>query len=167
MIAFIAVLDASRAALTVGLVTVTPRPTRATSGTSVTEPVAETVMVWRAGVIGRGRADGRAGTDGQGGDRDDEGAKREGAGGRGCAADMGGSPSVSMAEAAVLAASARRRPGRWRLFPLVTIGTDGVRPVGGRAYPPNQAVRRSVSKACLAARFAAVSSPSATAGGSA
>ena len=45
MIAFMAVPAASRVALTVDLVTVTPTPTRATSGTRLTEPDAETVMV--------------------------------------------------------------------------------------------------------------------------
>src|SRR3954468_3888792 len=51
--AMIDVIDcaaASRAALTVGFVRVTPRLTRATSGTTVTLPVPETVMV-RAGSV--------------------------------------------------------------------------------------------------------------------
>ena len=79
MIAFIEVPAASRAALTVGFVTVTPRPTRATSGTSVTDPVAETVMVCGGVSVRAPRS--RTGPDGQRGDGDDERTEREGAGG--------------------------------------------------------------------------------------
>src|SRR6478735_2876858 len=51
MIDVIVVAAPSRAALTVGLVSVTPRFRRATSGTTVILPVADTVMV-RAGADG-------------------------------------------------------------------------------------------------------------------
>src|SRR5437867_596969 len=44
----IAAAAASRAALTVGLLRLTPRYTRATSGTTVTLPLPDTVRVWMA-----------------------------------------------------------------------------------------------------------------------
>src|SRR5258705_11744383 len=50
MMSFIACAPASRTALTDGLVTVTPRLMRATSGTIVTLPLPDTVMVCCAGV---------------------------------------------------------------------------------------------------------------------
>ena len=81
MIAFMAVPAASRAALTVVLLTVIPTPTRATSGTSVTEPVAETVMTCGMVPSVAGRTDDRAGSDSEGGDGDDKRAERQCAGG--------------------------------------------------------------------------------------
>src|SRR3954452_3604811 len=54
MMSVIAWAPASRAALTVALVAVIPRLMRATSGTTVTLPVADTVMVCGAGVVSPG-----------------------------------------------------------------------------------------------------------------
>src|SRR6266404_1450634 len=54
MMLFIRVAAASRAALTVGLVWLTPRLTRATSGTWLILPLADTVIVFEAGVSAPG-----------------------------------------------------------------------------------------------------------------
>ncbi len=79
MMSVIAFAPASRTALTVGLLIVTPRLIRATSGTIVTLPLPDTVMVCWAGSFGGGGAGDRARTEGEDRDGHDEGTERTGA----------------------------------------------------------------------------------------